>query len=109
LRPLEYKYLQKEFAVMTYAFVRITVEDFATWKSVFDESTALRKSYGSKGVRVFRSVDKPNEVVLVAEYENLEKARQLFQSQEYREAIKRAGVSGPPEVSFLNEVDRLSA
>jgi uncharacterized protein (DUF1330 family) len=48
-------------------------------------------------------------VVLVAEYENLEKARQLFQSQEYREAIKRAGVSGPPEISFLNEVDRLSA
>lgn len=94
---------------MPYTLVRITVEDFAKWKPVFDEAAALRKAYGSKGVRVFRSVDKPNEVVLVAEYEDLEKARQLFQSQEFREATKRAGVSGPPEVNFLDEVDRLPA
>jgi heme-degrading monooxygenase HmoA len=76
---------------------------------VFDEAATLRKEYGSKGVQVFRSVDKPNEVVLVAEYENLDKARQLFQSQEFREATKRAGVVGAPEVNFLDEVDRLSA
>jgi heme-degrading monooxygenase HmoA len=94
---------------MTFTLVRLTVEDFAKWKPVFDEAAALRKSYGSKGVQVFRNHDNPNGVVLVAEYEDLEKARQLFQSQEFREAIKRAGVSGPPEVTFLDEVDQLPA
>jgi heme-degrading monooxygenase HmoA len=94
---------------MPHALVRITVEDFAKWRPVFEEAATLRKAHGSKGVQIFRSVDKPNEVVLVAEYEELEKARQLFQSPEFREATKRAGVLGSPEVSFLDEVGRVPA
>lgn len=94
---------------MPYVLVRITFEDYTKWKAVFDDSATLRETYSSKGVRVFRSVDKSNEVVILGEYEDLERARQLFQSQEFREATKRAGVSGPPEVSFLDEVDRLPA
>jgi len=94
---------------MPYTLVRITVEDFAKFKPVFDGAAALRKAHGSKGVRVLRSVDRPNEVVLLAEYDDLGKARQLFQSQEFREATKRAGVTGPPEIHFLDEVDRLPA
>lgn len=94
---------------MIYTLVRITFEDFDKWKAVFDEATTLRQAYGSKGVRVLRSADKPNEAVLFGEYEDAAKARQMFQSQEFREATKRAGVVGPPEVSFLEEVDRLAA
>jgi heme-degrading monooxygenase HmoA len=89
--------------------VRITFEDFDKWKAVFDEAAALRQRYGSKGVRVFRSVDNANEAMILGEYEDLARARQLFQSQEFREATQRAGISGAPEVSFLDEVDRLPA
>jgi quinol monooxygenase YgiN len=94
---------------MSYVTVRIRFEDFAAWKAAFEAASPLRKSYGSMGVRIFRNVDKADEVVILGEYEDLEKARQLFQSQDFREAIKRAGVSGPPEVSYLNQVDQLSA
>ena len=94
---------------MPYALVRITFEDYGKWKAVFDEAATLRKVYGSQGVRVFRSVDKPDEAVILGEYEDLEKARQLFQSQELRATTQRAGVVGPPEVDFLDEVDRLLA
>jgi len=94
---------------MIYTLVRITFEDFDKWKAVFDEAATLRKAYGSKGVRVLRSADKPNEAVLIGEYEDADKARQMFQSPEFREATKRAGVVGLPEVSFLDEVDRLPA
>jgi heme-degrading monooxygenase HmoA len=94
---------------MPYTLVRITVEDFDKWKLVFEEAAALRQSYGSVGVQVFRVVDKPNEVVLVGEYENLEHARQLFQSQEFREVTKRAGLVGPPDVTFMIQVDQLPA
>jgi quinol monooxygenase YgiN len=94
---------------MTYTLIRVTFEDFDKWKAVFDEAATLRKAYGSKGVRVFRSADKPNEAVLIGEYEDADRARQMFQSQDFREATKRAGVVGPPEVSFLDEVDRLPA
>lgn len=89
---------------MTYVLVRFTVEDLAKWKSVFEEAAALRKSFGSTGVRAFSKVGSPNEVVILGEYEDVEKAKQLFQSQEFREATKRAGVMSPPEVAFLDEV-----
>jgi len=63
---------------MPYTLVRLTVQDYAKWRPVFDEAATLRKAYGSKGVRVYRGVDKPNEIVVVAEYEDLAKARQLL-------------------------------
>jgi len=94
---------------MTYVLVRLTVEDLAKWKPVFEEAAALRKSFGSKGVRAFSKADSPNEVLILGEYESREKALQLFQSQEFRDATKRAGVKGPPEVTFLNEVVNLAA
>ena len=94
---------------MTHVLVRFTVEDLAKWKPVFEEAAALRKSFGSMGVRAFSKADSPNEVTILAEYEDRVKAQQMFQSQEFREATKRAGVMGAPEVAFLDEVVNLSA
>ena len=94
---------------MPYALVQITFEDYEKWREVFEEAVSLRESYGSIGVQIFRRVDRPNEVVILGEYEDLERAGQLFQSQEFREATRRAGVVGRPEVSFLDEAGRLPA
>ena len=92
---------------MTYVLVRFTVEDLTKWKPVFEEAAALRKSFGSVGVRAFSKADSPNEVVVLGEYADKGKAMQMFQSQEFREATQRAGVKGPPEVTFLDEVVNL--
>lgn len=94
---------------MTYVLVRFTVEDLAKWKPVFEEAASLRKNFGSMGVRAFSKADNSNEVVILGEYEDRGKAQQMFQSQEFREATQRAGVKGPPEVTFLDEVVDLPA
>jgi len=94
---------------MTYVLVRLTVEDLAKWKPVFEEAGGLRKNFGSMGVRAFSKADSPNEVVILGEYADKGKAMQMFQSQEFHEATQRAGVMGPPEVTFLDEVLNLSA
>ena len=94
---------------MLHVIVRVTFEDYEKWKPIFDEAGSLRKAYGSKGVGVFRNREKANEALIFGEYEDLEKVRQLFQSQEFREATKRADVSGPPVVIFLEQVDQLPA
>jgi heme-degrading monooxygenase HmoA len=94
---------------MAYAIVRFEVEDFTKWRTAFEEAASLRKSYGSRGVRIFRAVDQPTSVVVVADYESPERARQLFQSPEFREATKRAGLAGPPDVVILDEVGQLPA
>ncbi len=94
---------------MTYVLVRFTVEDLGKWKAVFEEAAGLRKNFGSMGVRGFSKADNPNEVVILGEYADKGKAMQLFQSQEFREATQRAGVKGPPDVTFLDEVVNLPA
>jgi heme-degrading monooxygenase HmoA len=104
----EYKLEKKELS-MLHVMVRVNFEDYEKWKPVFDEAESLRRAYGSRGVRVFRNKEKANEALIFGEYEDLEKVRQLFQSQEFREVAKRAGVSGPPEVIFLEQVDQLPA
>ena len=94
---------------MIHVLVRLTVEDLAKWKPVFEEAAALRKGFGSMGVRAFSKTDSPNEVVILGEYADKEKAMQMFQSQEFRDATARAGVKGLPEVTFLDEVVKLSS
>ena len=94
---------------MTYVLVRFSVENLAKWKSVFEEASTLRKNFSSVGVHAFSKTDTPNEVFVLGEYADKEKAMQMFQSQELKDTMQRAGVKGPPEVSFLNEVDQLPA
>ena len=43
--------LTKGENIMMYVLVRLTVEDLAKWKPVFEEAGALRENFGSKGVR----------------------------------------------------------
>jgi heme-degrading monooxygenase HmoA len=94
---------------MSYVIVRLTVEDFAKWKSVFDELSTLRKNSGSKGGQLFRKADNPNEVVIIFEWPDLDKGRQYFQSDALRQAMQRAGVIGRPDVTYLDLAGQPSA
>ena len=94
---------------MIHAIVRFTVEDFETWKSVFVEAAALRKTFGSLSAQAFSKADSKNEINVLLRFENREKATQMFQSPEFREVTKRGGMLAPPEVTFLDEVAALSS
>lgn len=94
---------------MVNTLVRITVTNFDEWQRVFEEAADLRAAYGSRGVTVYRNIDRPDEAILLADYEDLDRARQLFQSPEFREAISKAGVIGRPEVTFLRSIEDLAA
>jgi hypothetical protein len=54
---------------------------------------------------VFRSADDPNDVVMLFEVEDLDRAREFVGSDGLREAMESAGVVGRPDVYFLNEED----
>ncbi len=92
---------------MTFVLLRLMVEDLAKWKLVFEEAAALRKAAGSMGVRAFSKAGSPTEVVILGQYADKDKAMQMFQSQELRDAMQRAGVKGPPEITYLDEVVQL--
>jgi quinol monooxygenase YgiN len=92
---------------MTHVLLRLNVEDLAKWKVVFEEAANIRKNYGSMGVRAFSKAGSPNEVVILGEYADKDLAMQMFQSQELRDAMQRAGVKGPPDITYLDEVVQL--
>jgi heme-degrading monooxygenase HmoA len=94
---------------MQHVLIRLTVADYAKWKPVFDEYKSVRKTSGSQGGRLFRSKDNANEVSILWEWDTLDNARQFFTSQDLRETMQRAGVTGLPEVYYLDEVEHLSA
>jgi heme-degrading monooxygenase HmoA len=93
--------------VVLYLLVRANVDDYESWKPGFDEHAATREENGSKGGRLFRSADDPNEVVIILEWNGLEEARRFAQSEDLREAMQRHGVVGQPDIYFLEEVDEV--
>ena len=93
---------------MAYILVQHTIEDYAKWKQAFDEHQPTREVSGSKGGFILRDANNPNQLTVLLEWDNLENARTFSSSDELREAMQRAGVLGPPTVSFLNEADKTS-
>jgi len=94
---------------MPYMLVRHKVQDYSTWKPIFDEHRLTRQAAGSLGGRLFRSADDRNELVMLLEWDDMEKAREFAQSDDLRTTMARAGVADRPDVYFLIEVEQLSA
>jgi len=95
---------------MPYLLVRHRVEDYERWRLVFDhDHGAARVQRDSKGGRILRNADDPNELVILLEWDSVENARRFANADELREAIQRAGVSDQPVVYFLEEVEQLQA
>ncbi len=94
---------------MPYVLIRHRVVDYARWKRVFDAHGTSRKSSGSKGGWLFRSATNPKEILLLLRWSDLRKARRFTKSGDLRKAMKRAGVRGKPDVSFLEERARTTA
>ena len=92
----------------TALLVRHKVADYAKWKLLFDAHGAARRTGGSKGGRLFRNADDPNELVVLLEWDDLAKARQFARSEDLRQTMLRAGVSDQPNMYFLEEVERPS-
>jgi hypothetical protein len=91
---------------MPFLMIRHKVNDYDTWKPVYDEDAGNRKAHGSKGGRLYRNTNNPNEIVALFEYDDLENARKFSESPELRERMQRAGVADRPDIFFLEEVER---
>ena len=88
---------------MPYMLVQHQVEDFAKWKAVFDSALGMRQTNGEKSAQIFHDADDPNSLTLLFEWDSLENARQYAQNPDLKAAMQKAGVTGPPNISFLTE------
>ena len=87
--------------------VKHRVADFALWKKVFDSMTPVRKQHGWLGHTVLRDAQDPNVVTIINRVKDLEGAKRYGGSAEIKNAMREGGVQGPPEISFLNDIEDL--
>ena len=90
---------------MAFVLVRHSVEDWSKWKSAYDNHGEARQAAGCRGTQVFRNADDPNNIVVILEWDSLENARSFSESDDLREAMERAGVTGPPDITFISRSD----
>ncbi len=90
---------------MITVLVRHKVNDYAKWKTVYDEGKAMVKSKGGKSQRLFKSSSNPNELVILTQVGDLRQAQQLIQSEELKQAMQHGGVADEPTIFLLEEVE----
>lgn len=88
---------------MAYMLVQHEVEDYETWKAVFDSKADLRRTNGEQSAQIFHDADDPNKLTLLFEWDSLERARTYARNPELKAAMQEAGVRGAPTIYFLNE------
>jgi heme-degrading monooxygenase HmoA len=93
---------------MSYILVHHNCEDFAKWKKAFDNHSAMRAQYGSKGGKVFQSANNPNELFVLLEWDSLENLQKFAQSDTLKSGMQEAGVVGMPAIYFLDEAAETS-
>jgi quinol monooxygenase YgiN len=85
--------------------IKHPVEDFEKWKAGFDAFHDTRKSGGEKSYQIFRTIDDPNNVVALFEWDDIDNARAFLNSSELKDAMEQAGVSGQPEITIMYIAD----
>lgn len=94
---------------MPYMLIRHKVKDYAKWKPVYDEHNATRKEAGSKGGRIFRKANDPDELIILFEWDSLDNAKKFAKSDDLKKRMQEAGVSDQPDIYFLEEIEQSSA
>jgi quinol monooxygenase YgiN len=88
---------------MATMLIQHKVKSFTEWKKVFDSVAELRKSSGEVSTQVYQDASDPNKITVVNKWNSLENAQKFAHSPELKAAMEKAGVDGPPSVSFLTE------
>ena len=86
---------------MLKVMTKFEVNDFTKWQTSFKDGEGMRMDAGSKGVQVFQSVEDPNTVTVIMDWDDKEKAMAFSRSPELREAQQKSGVNSIPEVFIL--------
>ena len=90
---------------MASVFVRTRIADYGKWKPIFDEHEATREKSGFKGHSLHRDADDPNVIVIAFRVGDINKAKEFAASDDLRETMTRAGVEGPPEMWFCEDIE----
>jgi hypothetical protein len=83
--------------------VQHPVKDFDAWRIEYDKAQSIRDRHNVTDATVFRNADDPNEVTGLHWFPSVDEANAFANDPDLREAMTRAGVSGPPRIEISVE------
>ena len=81
--------------------IRHKVADYAKWRPLFDAHAKAQRAAGLSHPRVLRSADDSNELVIIFDDMDTNKAKEFAASPDLKETMKKAGVTDQPTIYFL--------
>ena len=93
---------------MVTMFVKHKVSDYGNWKRVYDEVASMRKEKGVTAASVHRDAKDLNTIIVTHQFNDLNAATAFANSEALKSAMAKAGVSGPPEFWFGEDIERIS-
>ena len=92
---------------MTTLFVKHKVADYGKWKQGYDKFNDKRKEFGISAASVHRTPDDPNTIIVTHRFKDTASAQAFINSDDLKATMKEAGVLGPPEIWFGEDVEHL--
>ena len=84
--------------------VRHPVNDYASWRAVYDELEPLRVEHGCTGKQVLASPENANDLLVTHEFPTVEQASAFAHDPALKSGMDNAGVSGPPRIEIFASV-----
>jgi quinol monooxygenase YgiN len=89
---------------MKYVLIIHEVEDYESWKQVFDNAADIRKQAGEIAYQVLSYENDPNKVVHFSSWTSIEDAKLFFESPKLVKIRHEAGVKSPDFI-YLNQLE----
>jgi quinol monooxygenase YgiN len=87
------------------AIVMQKVEDYATWRAVFDAELEARKRAGFAAQGVMRGIDDPKLVVVWLAVTDVAHAKAYLSDKSVLTRFRRAGAIGAPQIQLSSNID----
>jgi quinol monooxygenase YgiN len=89
---------------MQYVLIIHEVQDYQSWKIVFDQAADLRKEAGERSYQVLKYENNPNQIVHFSVWTSLQDAKTFFESPQLVKIRAKAGVKSP-EFIYLEQLE----
>ena len=85
--------------LMVFQKIETSVTNYDTWRPGYEGHADVRKSYSCIGTKVYTAPRDKNKITLVIEWSDAGKMEEFGNSDELKEAMKKSGSTGPPDVA----------
>jgi len=89
---------------MEYVLIIHEVEDYSSWKKIFNDAESIRKDAGEQSYQVLKYQNKENKIVHFSKWSSIDNAKAFFESPELIKIRKEAGVKAP-EFIYLEQLE----